>query len=110
MKIPPEATVPRSKLTDYLLSLRPLDDKSKYLSQAGFSKEQPDVLEQAIRQIAADNDAVDDGVNEYGTFYRVNGLLTGPNGRSLSVVVIWLQWKADATFHFVTLKPARTKS
>lgn len=52
-------------------------------------------------------DAVEDGTNEYGTFFRVEGILEGPAPPPLQVVLIWLQWKLDGTFHFVTLKPLR---
>jgi hypothetical protein len=107
MKIPAEAIIDPSKLTDYLLVARPWDDKSKFLGQAGFKCNSPQLLEAAIRQLAADAEATDDGVNEYGTFWRVDGALLGPNGVTLDVTAIWLQWLADGSFHFVTLKPRR---
>lgn len=107
MKIPADAIVPVAKLKDYLLSPRPWDDKSKFLAQAGFSRDQPEILDKAIRELIADAQAIEDGTNEFGTFYRVTGLLRGPVGKSLSVVLIWLQWKVDGTFHLVTLKPER---
>ena len=52
-------------------------------------------------------EAVADGTNEYGNFFRVEGELVGPAGVSLQVVQIWLQWKSDGMIHFVTLKPKR---
>jgi hypothetical protein len=64
-------------------------------------------LEAAIRQMAANYDAVEDGANDYGVFYRVDGDLAGPSGLALRVALIWLQWNIDGTFHFVTLKPLR---
>ncbi len=45
--------------------------------------------------------------NEYGEFYRVDGDLEGAEGRNLSVVTIWLRWKSDGGFRFITLKPLR---
>jgi hypothetical protein len=107
MRIPADAIIPREKLTRYLLVPRPWDDKSRFLGQAGFSLTDPDTLDEAIRRVAANFDAVEDGTNYYGTFFRVEGDLDGPNGRTLHVVLIWLQWKLDGTFHFVTLKPRR---
>jgi hypothetical protein len=50
---------------------------------------------------------VEDGKNEYGTFYRVEGEIEGVNGRNLAVVTIWIRWELDGSFHFVTLKPQR---
>ena len=107
MRIPAEAVIPPEKLTHYLLQPRPWDDKSKFLAGAGFSLKDPATLEDAIRRTAAFFDAIEDGDNEYGTFFRVEGLLQGPAGRSLQVVLIWLQWTLDGTFHFITLKPLR---
>ena len=37
----------------------------------------PNLLEAAIRQLAVDAEAVDDGGNDYGTFWRVDGALLG---------------------------------
>jgi hypothetical protein len=110
MKIPADAIIAPSKLTDYLLLARPWDDKSKFLGQAGFRRDSPELLEAAIRQLAADTEAVDDGVNEYGKFWRADGVLLGPNGVTLDVTAIWLEWRADGSFHFVTLKPRRIRS
>lgn len=107
MRIPAGAVIPREKLVRYLLVSRPWDDKSKFLAQAGFLPNNADVLEESIRRMAASCDAVDDGINDYGTFFRVEGDLEGPTGRTLQVVLIWLQWKLDNSFHFVTLKPRR---
>jgi hypothetical protein len=48
MRIPvEEAMIPREKLTQYLLVSRLEDDKSKFLAQAGFTLENPDVLVKA---------------------------------------------------------------
>jgi len=41
MKIPPDALIPLEKLTSYLLVHREWDDKSKFLAQAGFTRENP---------------------------------------------------------------------
>lgn len=51
---------------------------------------------------AAGTYAVQDGHNNYGTFWRTEGLLVGPQA-NLRVVLIWLEWALDGTFHFVTL-------
>ena len=107
MRVPDDAVIPEEKLTRYLLVPRPWDDKSKFLAQAGFTQDNPGDLMAALRRLAADSEAVDDGTNEYGTFYRVEGELVGPGGRPLAVVAVWLRWASDGTFHFVTLKPWR---
>jgi hypothetical protein len=107
MRIPAEAVIPREKLSRYLLVHREWDDKSQFLARVGFTNDRPTELDSAIRRVAAENDAVDDGTNEYGTFFRVAGELVGPTGGTLPVILIWLQWKLDGTFHFVTLKPIK---
>ena len=46
---PSDIVIPSEKLTEYLLVPRVRNDKSKFLSQAGFTTENPAILEQAIR-------------------------------------------------------------
>ncbi len=107
MRISPSADIPLEKLTRYLLVPRTRDDKSRFLSQAGFNESNPQTLLQAMRDHAAAHEAIPDGDNEYGEFYRVEGGLLGPNGSTLQVVTIWLRWHIDGSTHFVTLKPLR---
>lgn len=107
MKIPDDAKIPREKIIEYLLVWREWDDKSKFLAQAGFTQENPDALLRAIREIAANADAVEDRENDYGVFLRAEGELKGLNGRSLPVVTIWLRWHVDGLVRFVTLKPRK---
>jgi hypothetical protein len=106
VKIPDDAIIPREKLTHYLLIPRRKNDKSRFLAQVGFTQDNPDLLEQAIRQMIAENEAILDRQNEYGMFYRVEGDLYGPEG-ILSTVTIWIQLTKDNHYRFVTLKPAR---
>jgi hypothetical protein len=107
MEIPPDAEIAREKLTHYLLVPRPLDDKSKFLARGGFHRANPQALHDAIRALAAAEPAIQDGSSEYGTFWRVEGSLHGPD-REIRVVTIWLQWHTDGRFRFITLKPGRT--
>lgn len=107
MKIPDDAVIPEEKLTRYLLVPRTKDDKSKFLAQAGFTQENPNDLLSAIKQLILTTDAVEDSINEYGVFYTVEGDLQGLNGRSLSVVTVWLQSVYDGSFRFITLKPKK---
>ncbi len=102
-----DAVITEEKLTKYVLLPRPWDDKSKFLAQAGFTADNPVDLRAALRRLAIGSDPVEDGTNEYGTFYRLEGELLGPGGRTLAVIAVWLRWASDGTFHFVTLKPWR---
>ena len=67
----------------------------------------PDALMAAIRALAIGAEGSEDGSNEYGTFYQLEGSLVEPGGQSLAVVTVWICWHADGSFHFVTLKPWR---
>jgi hypothetical protein len=109
MRIPPDAIIPMEKLRAYLLTAREWDDKSKFLAQAGFTRDNPHLLLAAIREVATRNEAIEDRVSEYGVFLRAEGALAGPNGRVLAVVTIWLQSRADRRTRFVTLKPWKEK-
>lgn len=105
MKIPENAIIPAAKLTRYLLVLRPRNDKSKFLAQAGFTAENPQDLMAALRQLTRSNDALEDRTDEYGTYYQVKGILQGANGIYLNVVTVWLQRTIDQQFQFITLIP-----
>jgi hypothetical protein len=106
MRLPQSVVVRREKLLQYLLVPRPTDDKSNFLLLGGFSRSNPDRLEEAILKLARIAESYEDGKNEYGVFWRTEGNLVGPIAQ-LPVVLIWLQWFADGSFHFVTLKPKR---
>jgi hypothetical protein len=109
MRIPSDAIIAEQKLTDYLLVRRPWDDKSGYLGRAGFDSATWTELREAIRRLADTVEAVEDGFSEYGTFYRVEGTLTGPTG-TVRVVCVWMKRAVDGSVHFVTLKPFRRRS
>lgn len=104
MKLPSNVVIPRNKLENYLLVRREKNDKSKFLAQADFIQENPDMLESAIRRLVNENDAVADREDEYGTFYRVTGILSGITG-DLNVITIWIYDKKHNNYRFITLKP-----
>ena len=106
MHIPQDALIARAKLTQYLLVFKEADDKSGFLQQAGFTLENADDLEYALREHIRLNEAVFDRENEFGKFYEVAGQLIGPNDRWLDVVTIWLL-DNKSQFRFITLKPRR---
>ncbi|MCC7446595.1 MAG: hypothetical protein IT324_04225 [Anaerolineae bacterium] len=107
MNIPSDAIIPYEKLTAYLRVFREEDDKSGVLAQGGFTLDNSDMLEMAIRQQVATANAEIDRENQYGNFYRVQGELIGINGRILNVVTVWLEERATGVVRFVTLKPWR---
>jgi hypothetical protein len=106
VKIPSDAIISPEKLTQYLLMPKRKNDKSIFLAQGGFTQENPDALDAAIRQLIAEKEAVSDREDEYGVFYQVSGVLSGPGG-TLPVVTIWIRKQIDGIYRFVTLKPMR---
>lgn len=107
MKIPQNAIIPDSKLTQYLLVFKLRNDKSKFLAQAGFTLNNWQTLKQAIQNLIETVEAIEDDTNEYGIYYRVEGELLGINNQKLSVITIWLRRKVDNQFQFITLKPKK---
>ena len=106
MKIPATAVISSAKLRDYLLQIRRKNDKARFLAQGGFHLHNSDKLDGALRSLIAEHDADIERVDEYGTFYRVEGKLRGPDA-ILTVVTIWMAVEANSEFRFVTLKPAK---
>ncbi len=90
MKLPADTLIARRKVSDYLLVCRPEDDKSAFLARAGYLPETANRLVADLRKQLLPLDArlVESG--EYGTKYEICGKLTGPNGRTLRVVSIWM--------------------
>lgn len=94
------------KLTGYLLVKRPRGDKSGFLGLADFTADNPGTLMAELLALTARCDATEQETDQFGTRYRLEGILKGPNGVELSVATIWLR-KADGRVHFVTLIPRR---
>lgn len=107
MKIPIDALIPADKLSRYLLMPRDEDDKSRFLAQAGFTENNPEVLDAALRELIAAEEAISDRRDEYGVFYQVRGQLHGPDNQNLAVITIWLQEAQSGQYRFITLKPWR---
>lgn len=95
--------IPDAKL-GYLLSWREKDDKSGLVNRLGFTAEAPELLRQAILALVASNDALPDGSNKFGNFYKITGGLFGPSGVKLPATV-WIQRYDEDIRRFVTLRP-----
>ncbi len=107
MKIPADAIIAEAKLRDYLLVYKDVDDKSLFLAQAGFTRDDPKFLEAALRQLIEAEEARLDRTDKFGTFYEVSGSLFGSHDRRLAVTTIWLQDKDIEQFRFITLIPGK---
>ncbi len=107
MKFPAHALIAREKLTDYLLRQLPENDKSGFLAQAGYTSAHAERLELDLREQILTREAQFVEQTEYGDKYSIRGTLTGPNGRTLNVLTIWMTEDASGLTKFITLYPAK---
>jgi len=105
MKLPVDTLIARRKVTDYLLAWRVEDDKSAFLARAGYGPQTADNLLADLRAQLLPLEATLLERDEYGAKYEIRGKLTGPNGRSLRVVSIWMIEDTTGEAKFVTLYP-----
>ena|ERR1041385_6572851 len=104
MKLPADSEIARIKVTHYLLKLREEDDKSQFLLLAGYTVAHADKLLEDLRGLL-NGEAEFIQTTEYGDKHRIRGTLTGPNGRQLRVVSVWMTEEATGRTKFVTLFP-----
>lgn len=107
MKLPGDTLIVPEKLTNYLLIPRKRNDKSKWLAGAGYTPENWEMLEADLRnQILSENaDSVER--TEFGQMYEIRGILVGPNGKSLSVLTVWMTDNETGNTRFITMSPDR---
>jgi hypothetical protein len=79
------------KLTHYLLIKLDRDDKSNYLSLAGYNPTNWERLKIDLTALATSANATLERGNGYGMLYSVAGQLPGTNGRSIWVKTIWMR-------------------
>jgi hypothetical protein len=109
MKLPADTLIARRKITNYLLAWRLEDDKSAFLARAGYIPQTADRLLADLRTQLLPLEAalLESDEDEYGAKYEMRGKLTGPNGRTLGVVSIWMIENATGQAKFVTLYPEK---
>jgi hypothetical protein len=105
MKFPTNTVIAPRKFAEYLLRYRDEDDKSGFLALAGYTLKTADRLMSDLRTQLLPLEAEFFDQTEYGRKYRIRGTLTGPNGRVLRVVSIWMKEDATGETKFVTLFP-----
>ncbi|MGR3173037.1 MAG: DUF6883 domain-containing protein [Candidatus Scalindua sp.] len=93
------------KLKRYLLVLRKRNDKSQWLSQAGYNLENLHTLEKDLRSQLLSLDATPTESTKYGQMYEIRGNLTGPNGKTLMVYTIWVIETATGVTKLITMYP-----
>jgi hypothetical protein len=106
MKLPKDAVIASAKLTKYLLVFREVDDKSKFLAQAGYRLDNWQQLESDLRSQIMTLDATPSSEeNRFGDTYEIRGILTGPNGVSLKTLTIWMTECETGVTKLITLYP-----
>ncbi|MGB5594424.1 MAG: DUF6883 domain-containing protein [Crocosphaera sp.] len=99
-----DAIIPEAKLTQYLLVKLPKNDKSGYLSQAGYTIDNSKQLEQQLRQQLT-LPAMFDQETQFGAIYKIEGILEGTNGINLKIATFWIIDIITKETRFVTLLP-----
>jgi len=107
MDLTENVIIPRDKLLRYLLLPREENDKSRFLALAGYTLANWKVLERDLRQLIEMREVSSVEISPFGTKYEVRGSLTGPNGKVLHVVTVWIKLEVTGKTRFVTLFPDR---
>jgi hypothetical protein len=111
MKLPADAIIAPAKLMNYLLIFRPVDDKSKFLAQAGYGTENWQQLELDLRNQILPLDAKPSNeANRFGDVYEIRGVLRGINKVKLDIVTIWMTEYETGQTKFITLYPNKEVS
>ncbi len=110
MRIPgaDHAIISREKIVEYLLNLDHPDGGSKatVLARAGFSAEQAEGLEHALRTQHLSLAASKGKPSAYGEKYEIIGPLTGSAGH-VTVRSIWIIRQGERIPRLITLVPER---
>jgi uncharacterized protein DUF6883 len=85
-------------------------DKSAFLAQAGYGRENVGNLLQDLRAQILPSEAQRLESNKFGQYYEVRGTLTGPNGVALAVRTIWMTEHLSGVTKFVTLIPDKRRA
>ena len=113
MKVPnlETALVTAAKITDYLLSQTHPDGrhKARFFQGFGFSLDNWQVLEYALRRHLADHEVAKVEPSCFGTRYVVEGIITVPDGRSPLIRTVWFVKHTEKTPQFVTAYPLRRR-
>ena len=102
--------IAKEKLARYLLLPQARGDKSAFLARAGYVMDTIDRLLDDLRTQVLPLEAVMLASNQFGRYYEIRGMLTGPNGKTLAVRTIWMTEHLSGVTKFVTLIPAKRRS
>jgi len=102
-----KAGIPKRKITGYLLSATHRDGRHKatFFMRYGFSVEDWEVLAEALRRHAAENELIRTEQTPFGTRYIVEGPLQSPDGRNPYVRVVWFVERGQTIPRLATAYP-----
>ena len=106
------AIVDRPKIVDYLLDEKHEDGRGKaqFFIQFGFSPETPEVLAQALLDLAWNCEVASIQPSPHGTKYVIIGLLKTPNGGAPVVKTVWMIDTGREAPRLITAVPSRRPS
>ncbi len=105
MKLSQNAFIAHEKLKNYLLAFKKRNDKSQWLAEVGYTKENWQVLKDDLQRQILSLEAELSDYTQYGQTYEIRGRLTGPNGKTLSVQTIWMTEISTGITKFITMYP-----
>ena len=101
------AVIDPTKIRDYLLAAaHPVGRfKARFFVSLGYAADQWERLQDDILAIARSGTVFGETVNTYGRKFEVDGILTGPSGRSAAVRTVWIIRPEEQFPRFVTALP-----
>jgi hypothetical protein len=110
-RLAPYAIVDRSKVLDYLLNEAHHDNggKARFFGLLGYSREDPEPLMQALRDVAARGDVVSSAESAHGQKYVVDGRMSGhtQESRQGSIRTVWIIDRGRDAPRLVTAYPGK---
>jgi hypothetical protein len=102
-----EAIIEEKKIRDYLLSFsHPIGRfKAAIFLHLGYNSENWRQLEIDFREQHLPCEAEEIGTNRYGTKYKIEAPLKGPNGKAIEMTSIWVIEDGEDRPRLVTVYP-----
>jgi len=103
---PDRAVIPRAKIEGYLLSPAHVVGRHKevFFRSLGYAQGEWRILERDVRGFANRNARLTK-TTEYGQKFEVRAAITGPNGRTASIVTAWIVRRDEDFPRFFTAYP-----
>ncbi|MEO0769871.1 MAG: DUF6883 domain-containing protein [Cyanobacteria bacterium J06649_4] len=114
MQLPNRASafIQIDKLTKYLLAEthKVGKGKAKFFRVLGFDSSNLELLEDALRNIARKEKVVEVVETEHGHKYVIIGSVTGPSGKSATILTVWMIDVGANAPRFITARPYKEKN